>query len=120
MEKRYVKHLEDKVLIKRRSEIVVRKNGMQYINPREDILLADGWEEYSPVIHTPTEEEIERQEAENAAADARVSLSDSDYKIIKCMEAYLCGESLPYDINQLHAERDAQRRIINENEEKYG
>ena len=116
MEKRYVKHLEDKVLIKRRSEIVVRMNGMQYINPREDILLADGWEVLiEPVV---SDEQDARQEAENAAADARVSLSDSDYKVIKCMEAHLCGETLPYDIVSLHIERDKQRRIINDYEEE--
>lgn len=112
MEKRYVKHLEDKVLIKRRSEIVVRKNGMQYINPREDIILADGWEVLvEPVV---SDEQNARQEAENAAADARVSLADSDYKIIKCMEAYLCGEALPYDIVSLHKERNEQRELIND------
>lgn len=112
MEKRYVKHLEDKVLIKRRSEIVVRKNGMQYINPREDIILADGWEVLvEPVV---SDEQNARQEAENAAADARVSLTDSDYKIIKCMEAYLCGEALPYDIVSLHKERNEQRALIND------
>ena len=115
MEKRYVKHLEDKVLIKRRSEIVVRMNGLQYINPREDILLANGWEVLvEPVV---SDEQDARQEAENAAADARVSLSDSDYKVIKCMEAYLCGETLPYEIRELHREREETRRIINEYEQ---
>ena len=117
MEKRYVKHIGDKVLVKMRNEIVVLKNGMQYINPREEILLADGWEELAEPA--PVEEDAARQEAENAAESARGFLADTDYKIIKCMEAYLCGESLPYDIRELHRTREAHRRLINENE-NYG
>ena len=38
----------------RRNEIVIRKDGMQYINPTEEIILADGWEEYTTPIYEPT------------------------------------------------------------------
>ena len=41
-------------------------------------------------------------------------LSSTDYKIIKCSEAQLVGEELPYDITALHAERQAIRNQINE------
>lgn len=41
-------------------------------------------------------------------------LSSSDYKITKCMEAQLLGDSLPYDINELHTERQQIRDKINE------
>ena len=41
-------------------------------------------------------------------------LASSDYKIIKCMECYLLGKELPYDINALHEERQAKRDEINE------
>lgn len=44
-------------------------------------------------------------------------LSATDYKIIKCSEAQLVGEELPYDIVALHAERQAIRDQINELEE---
>ena len=115
--KRYRKIIDNRVIIRPSNKIVVVKDGRQYINPSQEMIIADGWEEYSPVIHTPTEEEMARQEAENAAEVARGFLTDTDYKVIKCMEAFLCGESLPYDINQLHAERDAQRKIINYNGE---
>jgi hypothetical protein len=30
------------------------------------------------------------------------------------MEAYLCGEDLPYNITELHAERNTKRYKINE------
>ena len=44
-------------------------------------------------------------------------LSDSDYKVIKNMEAQLINEELPYDSVTLHAERQALRDKINELEE---
>jgi cell division protein FtsB len=45
--------------------------------------------------------------------DLKDALSDSDYKITKCYEANLLGESLPYDVNTLHTERQAKRDQIN-------
>lgn len=44
-------------------------------------------------------------------------LSDTDYKVIKNMEAQLANEELPYDSGTLHAERQALRDKINELEE---
>ena len=41
-------------------------------------------------------------------------LSGGDYKIIKCAEAQLTGEPMPYDIEALVAERNAMRAEINE------
>lgn len=41
-------------------------------------------------------------------------LSGSDYKVSKCYEASLLGEQLPYDINELHTQRQAARNKINE------
>lgn len=46
------------------------------------------------------------------------TLESTDYKVIKCYEASLVGDELPYDINELHAERQAQRDIINELQKK--
>lgn len=45
-------------------------------------------------------------------------LANSDYKIIKCYEYSLAGLDLPYDINELHAEREAIREEIRKLEEK--
>jgi hypothetical protein len=45
-------------------------------------------------------------------------LAASDYKVIKCIESYLAGEELPYDINELHQERDSVRKEINKLEEE--
>lgn len=47
-------------------------------------------------------------------AQLKAQLSQSDYKIIKCAEAQLAGLELPYDIQELHTERQAIRDRINE------
>ncbi len=44
-------------------------------------------------------------------------LSSSDYMIIKCMEASLMGEEMPYDLDEIHANRQAIRDEINSLEE---
>ena len=58
-----------------------------------------------PTISPTTEDQI---------ASLKAQLSSTDYKIIKCSEAQLLGEELPYDITSLHAERQALRDKINE------
>lgn len=121
--KRYIKD----GIIKTRNQIVIKgqrtikdKDGKerevktQIINPKEDMLLADGWVEY--VTPEPTAEEVEKAEKEAIVRSTKRSLESTDYKVIKCMEAFLTGQDLPYDIAELHREREEQRRIINENE----
>ncbi|MCC8034898.1 MAG: hypothetical protein LIO77_03055 [Rikenellaceae bacterium] len=41
-------------------------------------------------------------------------LTSSDYKVIKCYEASLTRAALPYDIDELHSQRQAIRNRINE------
>lgn len=102
---------DGKVLPK--NKIVIIKDGGQYINPQHDMLIAEGWEEYVEPIEESTEEFDKLAEIDNL----KEALTMTDYKVIKCMEAYLCGEALPYDIEALHAERNAQRNEINKLEE---
>ena len=47
-------------------------------------------------------------------AELKEQLNGTDYKIIKCSECSLTGLDLPYDITELHAERQALRDEINE------
>lgn len=47
--KRYTKNGE----IKTRRQIVIRKDGMATYNPTEEMILADGWEEYVPPTYEP-------------------------------------------------------------------
>lgn len=46
--------------------------------------------------------------------DLKQMLIDTDYKIIKCYEASLVGEPLPYDVNALVQERNVWREEINQ------
>ena len=45
-------------------------------------------------------------------------LQESDYKVIKCAEAICLNEELPYNMTELHKERQALRDKINELESK--
>ena len=72
-----------------------------------------------------SEEEIEEDRAirnaptvEQQIADLKAQLSATDYKVVKCSEAQLAGEELPYDIAELHAERQVIRDRINELEKQ--
>lgn len=56
----------------------------------------------------------DKQKIKREIADLKSELSGSDYKVIKCYEAQLSGEPLPYDLVTLHNERDQIRAKINE------
>ena len=59
--------------------------------------------------HKHRNEEELRFIEEQEIASAKLELAEEDYKIIKCMEYYLAGKELPYDINKLHKEREKKR-----------
>lgn len=94
------------------NSIVIVKDDMQFLHPTEDMVLEDGWTEV--VFAKKTDEELKAMRAEEEADLIKNQLTETDYKIIKCMEAFLCKEPLPYDIEALHSERNAQRAAINE------
>jgi hypothetical protein len=58
-------------------------------------------------------QEAAAQKRANEIAAAQRLLESTDYKIAKCTEYSLNGLLLPYDIAELHAERQACRDIIN-------
>lgn len=47
-------------------------------------------------------------------------LQESDYKVIKCAEAICLNAELPYNMTELHNERQALRDKINELEKAMG
>ena len=115
-----MKHYTKNGKIKPRNKIVLRvtkviedelgnhtEKVFQVINPSHEMLIENGWEEYIQ----PNEEDIAKQ---REIMHLKRQLENSDYKVIKCMEATLCGESLPYDIDALHGEREAIRKEIND------
>ena len=91
----------------------------------------DGWYELSddgsvyiepvePVHPEPTEEELAEQARQQQISqviaqidDLKARIAASDYKIIKTYEYTLLGEQTEYDIEAVHAERQALRDQIN-------
>ena len=63
---------------------------------------------------TELEEQLNALYTENSNLEAQ--LSSGDYKVIKNSEAERAGEELPYDPQELHAERQSMRDTINANE----
>lgn len=57
---------------------------------------------------------VDTQMYRNEIKKAKAELDSTDYQVIKCYEASLTGESLPYDVQELHANRQALRDRINE------
>lgn len=110
--KTYYKEINGKTIIRPRNLIVVKKNGLQIINPKEDVIFADGWKEY--ISPKPIESEKAADASKDEIAILKRGLQMSDYQVIKCFEAFLCGEEMPYDIKMLHSERNKQRQRINE------
>lgn len=47
-------------------------------------------------------------------AELKAELANSDYKVLKCYEANLIGATLPYDMTEVHEERQTIRDNINE------
>lgn len=88
------------------------EGGVQFSN--------DGSVYVEPVIPTPTAEELAEMEEQERIANINAQinnlkeqLASTDYKIIKCTECSMVGEEMPYDVNELHAERQAIRDEIN-------
>lgn len=62
------------------------------------------------VLKRIVEPEFVRQQIELLESE----LKKTDYKVIKCYEASLLGESLPYDVDTLREERQNVRDKIND------
>lgn len=54
------------------------------------------------------------QQKQMKIAQLQQQLNDTDYKIIKCQEYSLAGLELPYNIEELHTQRQSIRDQINE------
>ena len=51
--------------------------------------------------------------AEDKIRELKTLLASTDYQIIKCSECQLLGQPMPYDVAELHAQRQAIRDEIN-------
>ena len=54
---------------------------------------------------------------EDKIRELKAELASTDYQIIKCSECQLLGQDMPYDVAELHAQRQAIRDEINKLEE---
>lgn len=61
---------------------------------------------------------FDTQKVRRGIEELKARLADDDYKIIKCYEASLLGNELPYDISALHRSREEVRATINEMEKQ--
>ena len=59
---------------------------------------------------------VEMSSAEKIT-ELKAQLSATDYKVIKCSECQLLGMEMPYNVSELHAERQAIRDQINQLEQ---
>lgn len=69
---------------------------------------------YAPIKPAPTPEEIK----EAQISELKALLESSNSKIIECSEYDLVGLELPYNIADLHKEREAIREKIRKLEDK--
>ena len=69
----------------------------------------DGSVKPAPQPYEPT--------AEDKIRELKAELAATDYQIIKCSECQLLGQDMPYDVAELHAQRQAIRDKINKLEE---
>lgn len=60
------------------------------------------------------ERKFDTQKVRKQIQDLKDNLAATDYRVTKCYEASLLGDTLPYDIAQLHSERQTVRDRINE------
>ncbi|MBQ2993704.1 MAG: hypothetical protein IJE21_07375 [Alistipes sp.] len=88
------------------------------------IITAEGTKviEVEDVAYEPTREEI-IAEKQAKIESFQSQIAESDYKIIKCAEAVAMwaknqGIELPYDVDELHKERQEIRDSINKLEQE--
>ena len=74
--KQYKKEIDNKVVVKYRNKIVIVKDGKQFINPSEELLLADGWVAYEEPKHT--EEQIAKMNFVRAKQKLRNNINAYD------------------------------------------
>ena len=62
--KKYVKEINGKKVYKTRQQIIISKDGMSTYNPTEEMILADGWEEYVAPVYEETIEDVRQHKKE--------------------------------------------------------
>lgn len=63
------------------------------------------------------ERKFDTQKIRKQIQDLKDNLAATDYRVTKCYEASLLGDTLPYDIEHLHTQRQSMRDKINKLED---
>ena len=87
---------------------VLAANGMQVINPTEQMYIDAGY--HKVVTQPPTEEQLAEMQRQARIAELKQLLAESDYKAIKFAEGWIT----PEDYADTKAQRQAWRVEINE------
>ena len=69
--------------------------------------------EYEDHIGYEYDKTVDRQYYRKKINELKEQLASTDYQVIKCYEASMVGDQMPYDINALHSERQYKRDSIN-------
>lgn len=106
--KQYIKEIDGKRVVRTRNRIVIYKDGKQIINPREEMVLADGWVEYVPPV--PPEPSVEEllERAKRRKLDELYAYDESK-EVNDCIIVYQ-GQELHYWANK--TERDALKGAL--------
>lgn len=84
---------------------------------REGEIAVISFEDIGGKIYQKWDVVIDVDHYNNLIISKKNELSNTDYKVIKCYEAFMCGEDFPYDINGLRIVRQRLRNEINRIEE---
>ena len=128
-------------IIERQTYNYIQDMNVDHLNKEErNALLADGWSELK-YKNTPFEVEepyyyldriitqeddvfwceyiksLDKGKCEQEIITLKQQLADTDYKVVKNVEAQSCGLEPPYNPIELHNERQALRDRINELEQ---
>lgn len=111
-EHRYIKQNEDGSVY-----VLGYKANPDYVLD-DDTEVVEGWDGKTYIKGQEPAQEGEKW-AEKRIQELQALLTDEDYKIIKCAECSVAGESSPYDIEELHSKRQSYRNEINTLQSKY-
>ena len=106
--KRYTKQIDGKTVIKKRQEIVIRKDGRVTYNPTEDMVLADGWVEYVPPTPSEPSAEVLLERAKKRKLLDLYAYDESS-EVNDCIIVYQ-GQELHYWANK--TERDSLKGAV--------
>lgn len=83
MIERFTKQIDGKTVIKKRQEIIIRRDGRVTYNPTEEMVLADGWVEYVAPKPKPIPEVILLKRAKSRKID-EINNYDSSKEVNIC------------------------------------